>query len=214
MDIILNDVEVRVLGCLLEKSMTTPDHYPLTLNALTNACNQKSNRFPVVSFEETTVVRGLDSLKEKRLLVQSDSSRVSKYAELFANSHNLVSREAATLMVLLLRGPQTPGELRTRTERAYKFTGLDEVGSVIEDLVDSGYIVKLPRQPGRKESRYAQLLAGEPEVETIDAKPEPARLEIQAENSKMASLAEEIESLRAEFVKLKDEFNRFKNEFE
>jgi len=214
MDIVLNDVEVRVLGCLLEKSMTTPDNYPLTLNALTTACNQKSNRFPVVSFEETTVVRGIDGLKGKRLLVQGDSSRVPKYAEIFVNSHNFVAREAAILAVLLLRGPQTLGELRTRTERAFKFNSLDEVEAAVGELIDSGYIMKLPRQPGRKESRYAHLLAGEPEIEAYAPKPEPARLEIQAENEKIASLMAEVESLRDELVQLKEDFIRFKSEFE
>ncbi len=214
MDIILNDVEVRVLGCLLEKSMTTPDYYPLTLNSLTTACNQKSNRFPVVAFEETIVVRGIDSLKEKRLVVQSNSGRVHKYAEIFVSSHNLVNREAAILTVLLLRGPQTIGELRTRTERAFKFNNIDEVLVVVEELIDSGYIVKLPRQPGRKEPRYAHLMAGEPEVEVVEANPEPARLEIQAENEKIASLMAEVESLRDELLQLKEDFIRFKSEFE
>ena len=117
MDILLNDIEVRVLGSLMEKSMATPEYYPLSLNGLTNACNQKSNRDPVVSFDEPTVVRALDSLREKQLVVLSASSRVPKYAEIFSETHKLVKREAAFIMVLLLRGPQTLGELRGRTER-------------------------------------------------------------------------------------------------
>src|SRR5210317_2268128 len=120
MDILLNDIEARVLGSLLEKSMTTPEYYPLSLNALTNACNQKSNRDPVVSFDETAVVRALDSLREKQLVVLSASSRVPKYAEIFSEIRKLVKREAVLIMVLLLRGHQTVGELRGRTERVYK----------------------------------------------------------------------------------------------
>ena len=116
MDILLNDVEVRVLGSLMEKSMTTPEYYPLSLNALTNACNQKSNRDPVVSFDETTVVRALDSLREKQRVVLSASSRVPKYAEIFSGNRKMVIRESALIMVLMLRGPQTIGELRGRTE--------------------------------------------------------------------------------------------------
>ena len=115
MDILLNYIEVRVLASLMEKSMTTPEYYPLSLNALTNACNQKSNREPVVAFDETTVVRALDGLREKQLVVLSASSRVPKYAEIFVDTRKLVKREAALLMVLMLRGPQTVGELRGRT---------------------------------------------------------------------------------------------------
>ena len=132
MDILLTDIEVRVLGCLIEKSMTTPDYYPLSLNALTNACNQKSNRAPVVNLDETTVVRALDSLREKQLVVLSASSRVPKYAEVLTGSRKLVTREAALIMVLLLRGPQTVGELRGRTERAYKFGTLAEVEETLD----------------------------------------------------------------------------------
>lgn len=215
MDILLNEVEVRVLGSLIEKSMTTPDNYPLSLNALTNACNQKSNREPVVAFEEGTVVRALDSLKEKRLVVQGDSSRVPKYSEIFVSAHNLISKEAAILMVLMLRGPQTLGEIRTRTDRAYAFASTAEVEEVLVDLADTGFTVKLPRQAGRKEPRYAHLLAGEPELsEEPFAKPEPATLAVQAENEKIAQLVSEIEQLRNELATLQDDFKRFKREFE
>lgn len=214
MDIILNDIEARVLGCLLEKSMTTPDYYPLSLHALTTACNQKSNRHPVVNFEETTVVRGLDGLKEKRLVVQSDSSRVPKYEEIFVRSHNFVSREASIFMVLLLRGPQTLGELRSRTERAYRFSGTEEVESTVEELIDSGYVMKLPRLPGLKEHRYAHLLAGEPEIEISVPRQESATFEVRSENEKLEKLIAEVGLLRAELTSLKEDFIRFKNEFE
>ena len=206
MNILLNDVEVRVLGSLMEKSMTTPEYYPLSLNALTNACNQKSNRDPVVTFDETTVVRALDSLREKQLAVLSASSRVPKYAEVFAGTRNLVNREVALIMVLLLRGPQTVGELRGRTERAYKFENLAEAEATLDELEESGYITKLPRMAGRKESRYAHLLAGEVQVEEAAPRLEPAAIVVRAENERITALEEEVQRLRQEFDKFKREF--------
>ena len=214
MEILLNDIEVRVLGSLLEKSMTTPDYYPLSLNALTNACNQKSNRDPVVAFDETTVIRALDSLREKQLAVLSASSRVPKYAEIFAGNRKLVAREVALIMVLLLRGPQTVGELRGRTERAYKFENLAEVEATLDELGESGYITKLPKMTGRKESRYAHLLAGDVQVEEADPRPEPAAIVVRAENERIATLEEEVQKLRQEFDTLLTEFEKFKKEFE
>jgi uncharacterized protein YceH (UPF0502 family) len=214
MDILLNDIEVRVLGSLMEKSMTTPEYYPLSLNALTNACNQKSNRDPVVSFDETTVVRALDSLREKQLVVLSASSRVPKYAEVFADTRKLVTREAVLIMVLLLRGPRTVGELRGRTERIYKFEDLAEVEATLDELGDSGYVTKLPRMAGRKESRYAHLLAGDVQVAEASPRPEPAAIVVRAENERIAALEEELQRLRQEFDILKDDFEKFKKEFE
>ena len=214
MEILLNDIEVRVLGSLLEKSMTTPEYYPLSLNALTNACNQKSNRDPVVAFDETTVIRGLDSLREKQLAVLSASSRVPKYAEIFAGNRKLVAREVALIMVLLLRGPQTVGELRGRTERAYKFENLAEVETTLDELRESGYMTKLPRMAGRKESRYAHMLAGDVKVEEADPRPEPAAIVVRAENERIATLEEEVQRLRQEFDTLQTEFEKFKKEFE
>ena len=206
MNILLNDIEVRVLGSLMEKSMTTPEYYPLSLNALTNACNQKSNRDPVVTFDETTVVRALDSLREKQLAVLSASSRVPKYAEVFAGTRNLVNREVALIMVLLLRGPQTVGELRGRTERAYKFEDLAEAEATLDELEESGYVTKLPRMAGRKESRYAHLLAGEVQVEEAAPRLEPAAIVVRAENERIIALEEEVQRLRQEFDKFKREF--------
>lgn len=214
MDIVLNDIEVRVLGSLLEKSMTTPEYYPLSLNALTNACNQKSNRDPVVSFDETTVVRALDSLRDKQLVVLSSSSRVPKYAEVFVGNRKLVNRESALIMALMLRGPQTVGELRSRTERAYKFVDLAEVEATLDELVESGYVTKLPRMPGRKESRYAHLLAGDVKAEETVPGPEPAAIVVRAENERIAALEEEVQRLRQEFDSLQTEFENFKKEFE
>jgi uncharacterized protein YceH (UPF0502 family) len=214
MDILLNDIEVRVLGSLMEKSMTTPEYYPLSLNALTNACNQKSNRDPVVTFDETTVVRALDRLREKQLVALSASSRVPKYAEVFAGIRKLVNREVALIMVLLLRGPQTVGELRNRTERAYKFENLSEVKATLDELEELGYVTKLPRMAGRKESRYAHMMAGDVQVEEMVPRPEPAAIVVQAENERIATLEEEVQRLRQEFDTLQTEFEKFKKEFE
>lgn len=213
MDILLNDIEVRVLASLMEKSLTTPEYYPLSLNALTNACNQKSNREPVVAFDETTVVRALDSLREKQLVVLSASSRVPKYAEIFVDSRKLVKREAGLLMVLMLRGPQTVGELRGRAERVYRFEDLAEAESTLDELRESGYITKLPRMAGRKESRYVHLLAGDVEIEAEAQRPEPAARVVRAENERIAALAEEVQRLRHEFHILQAEFEKFKKQF-
>ena len=214
MDFVLSAIETRVLGSLIEKSLTTPEYYPLSLVALTTACNQKSNRDPIVDFDEPTVVRALDSLKEKRLAVQSDASRVPKYAETFVKLHNLLGREAAILMVLLLRGPQTVGELRTRTERAYQFEDITAVEAALDEMIEAGYVVKLPRQVGRKEPRYAHLLAGEPVLDEVLSRPEPATLSVRSENDRIEALANEVKSLQDELEQLRAEFARFKQQFE
>ena len=214
MDILINDVEARVLGSLMEKNMTTPEYYPLSLNGLTNACNQKSNRQPVVAFDEKTVVRALDSLKEKQLVVLSASSRVPKYAEILTNTRKLVTRETALLMVLLLRGPQTVGELRGRTERAYRFADLAEVEATLDELCGIGYVTKLPRMAGRKESRYAHMLNGDVQVEEELPQPEPAAMEVRAENERIEALEQELQQLRNEFNELLADFQKFKREFE
>ena len=214
MDILLNEIEARVMGSLMEKSMTTPEYYPLSLNALTNACNQKSNREPVVDYDETTVVRALDSLREKQLVVLSNSSRVPKYAEIFTGTRKIVTREAALLMVLLLRGPQTVGELRNRTERAYKFQDLEDVEATLEELCSIGYITRLPRMAGRKEPRYAHLLAGEVNVEAVSPSPEPATIAVRAENERIIAMEAELQQLRHDFNTLLAEFEKFRQEFE
>jgi len=214
MDFTLNDIEVRVLGSLMEKSLTTPEYYPLSLNSLTNACNQKSNREPVVNFDETTVVRALDSLREKQLVVLSSSARVPKYAEIFTSTRKLVTRETALLMVLLLRGPQTQGELRSRTERVYKFVDLEDVETTLEEICAMGYITKLPRMTGRKEPRYAHLLAGPVEIEPELPASESATLTVRAENERIAALEDKVGQLRQDFDQLRAEFEKFRKEFE
>ena len=216
MDILLTDNEVRVLGCLMEKEMTTPDYYPLSLNALTNACNQKSNRNPVVSYDEETVVEALNGLRERKLARQSNSSRVPKYEQIFSKDLNLLLREEAIICTLLVRGPQTVGEIRSRTERMYAFQGLDEVQETISCLEDTGMVMKLSRQPGRKESRYAHLLSGEPQetIGEIAPAPEAATVIVRKKNKQIEELQEQINTLSQELQALKLEFVTFKAQFE
>lgn len=220
MDILLNDIEVRILGCLIEKGITTPDYYPLTLNALTNACNQKSNRYPLVSYEDTTVVRGLDSLREKGLVekIYKADSRVPKYQHSFPQKFNISSDYVAVLCELMLRGPQTVGEIRNRADRMYNFEGLQEVEEILNRLMEKEppMVVKLPRQAGRKESRFAHLLAGEPAIreEEHAVSEETATIRVRAENERIAKLEDEFTVLRTEFDKLKEAFISLKSQFE
>ena len=215
LDFELNAVEARVLGCLLEKEMATPEYYPLSLNGLVNACNQKSNREPVVSYDEHAVAKALESLKEKRLVWRTDAARVPKYGQEVDRKFSLAKREMAVLCLLLLRGPQTVGELRGRSERLYGFADLEEAGATLQGLEEMGLVRKLPRQPGRKESRYAHLLGGEPEnVEQAAAAPEAATLQVRAENERLAALEQEIEALRTGLTELRAAFLDFKHQFE
>ena len=220
MDIALNDIEVRIIGCLIEKEITTPDYYPLTLNSLVNACNQKSNRSPVVSYEETSVVRGLDSLQEKGLSekIYKSDSRVPKYRHLFIKKFDLSQREAAVLCLLMLRGPQTTGEIRGRSGRMYEFEGLNEVEEVLTGLMDKEQpmLVKLPRRAGRKEPRHMHLLSGEAGIKEPEnpVPEEAATLKVRAEDERIAKLEDELAALRREFNDLKQEFNDLKSEFE
>ena len=216
MNILLNDNEVRVLGCLMEKEMATPDYYPLSLKALTNACNQKSNRNPVVSYDEETVIYALDGLREQKLARQSNISRVPKYEQVFSKELKLIAREEAIICTLLVRGPQTVGEIRGRTERLYAFSSLDEVQETIINLEYMELVNKLPRQPGRKESRYAHLLSGEPQetlVET-DSRPQAATVIVRKKNDRIDELQEQVDSLRQELQTLHLEFVTFKSQFD
>src|SRR2546421_975127 len=175
-DSLLNETEVRVLGSLAEKQVTTPDYYPLTLNALVHACNQISNREPVVNYDERTVADAVESLRAKNLvyIFYGAESRVPKYKHMMREVFALSPQELAAMCVLMLRGPQTVGEIRGRTGRLYEFADLSEVEATLEGLArrDEPLVSKLPRQTGRKEARYAQLLSGRPEVE--EAGDEPA----------------------------------------
>lgn len=219
MDCILNDIEVRVLGSLIEKELTTPEYYPLSLNALTNACNQKSNRDPAMSLSEEEVVRALDSLRFKQLAVLSaDGGRVPKYRHLMAEKSRLMPAELAIICELLVRGPQTVGELRTRGERMHPFGDLAAVEEVLQELLvrETPLIALLPRQPGRKEGRYAQLFSGIPEnsEESSEARPEPARQRVVAENERIAKLEADVASLREEILDLRRMMEEFKKQFE
>ena len=219
MEITLNDVEVRVLGCLIEKELTTPEYYPLSLNSLTNACNQKSNRDPLMALTEENIVRALDSLRFKQLVVLSaDGGRVPKYRHILAEKMGLMPAEQAILCELLVRGPQTQGELRTRGERMYPFGDAAAVEEVLQELMvrETPLITLLPRQPGRKDSRYAQLFSPLPEIGegTSDARPEPARQRVLAENERIAKLEEEVAALHEEVADLRRLMEEFKKQFE
>jgi uncharacterized protein YceH (UPF0502 family) len=218
MDFLLDDIEVRVLGCLVEKDLATPEYYPLTLNALTNACNQKSNRDPVMQMLETDVVRALDKLRQKQLALQSaEGVRAAKYCHNVDGRLNLDPEEMAVLAELLLRGPQTVGELRTRAERMCPIGDLQDVEELLQNLLkrDNPLVFRMPRQPGRKESRFAHLLAGEPDLaeETVVAL-EPARMQVAAENDRIAALEAEVAELRKELQLLQGQLQEFKAQFE
>jgi len=203
MDWQLDATETRVLGALLEKEITTPDYYPLSTNALVNACNQKSNREPVVSYDDDTVEDALSSLRAKGLAVRvTGDSRVAKHEQRFTEKFNLGRREAALLCVLMLRGPQTPGELRGRSERLYTFDDLEAVDATLIRLAEMEFVKKLPRRTGFKEQRWAQLLAGDVE-EAVEA-PAPAADRGPGDRDRIARLEADLAALRQEF----DQFRR------
>ena len=207
MDWQLDAAELRVLGALMEKEATTPDYYPMSLNALVNACNQKSNRDPVVNFDEDTVEDALASLRTKGLSSRiTGESRVPKHEQRFAEKFNLGRREAAVMCVLMLRGPQTVGELRGRTERMFNFDDLEGVESTLQRLAEIGFVKKLPRQAGFKEQRWAQLLAGD--IEVADEAPAAA------ESGRGPSERERIARLEEEVAELKRAFDEFRRNFQ
>jgi len=218
MEFQLDDVEARVLGCLVEKDLATPEYYPLTLNALTNACNQKSNRAPVMALEEMDVVRGLDGLRKKQLAMQSaEGVRAAKYCHNLAGRLNLDIEEMAIMAELLLRGPQTVGELRNRAERMCQVGDLAAVEQLLQNLSEreAPLVVRLPRQPGRKENRYAHLLSGELELqEGTELLIEPARLKVAAEDERIAALETEVAELRERLDDLQRQFDEFKSQFD
>ncbi len=219
MDIQLDEREVRVLGSLVEKELTTPEYYPLSLNSLTAACNQKSNREPVMSLDESEVVRALDSLKSKHLVWKLDTAggRVPKYEHNLRPHWELSDAEVSVLCVLLLRGPQTVGEIKNRTNRMYNFSGLEEVERVISQLSereDGPFVVRLPLQPGRKEHRFMHLFSGEPQIDmSIEPCAEPARVRVEQEQKRIADLEERVEQLEQQIGSLKQAFDSFREEF-
>jgi uncharacterized protein len=214
----LNEVEARVLGALVEKEVTTPEYYPLSLNALINACNQKSNRDPVMSLDEDAVRQALDSLNENRLAaaMRLVDSRVTKYGHRLQETFNFNRRETAILCLLLLRGPQTLGELRTRSERLYPFDDLAGVESTLNRLSEREppLVKKLPRQPGTKESRYAHLLSGD--VEAWQPPPESARAAVSdsLDSERIARLESDVASLQKDVADLKQQLIDFRKQFE
>jgi uncharacterized protein YceH (UPF0502 family) len=216
MEIVLSDVEARVLGALIEKEITTPDYYPLSLNALVNACNQKNNRDPVMSLEENAVRDALYTLQQKRLAGPAGGadSRVTKYEHRIQEVFNFTRAEEAIIDVLLLRGPQTPGELRGRTERMYRFEELSDVQSALQRLMqrEPPLVKMLPRQPGTKESRYAHLLAGD--VEGYIAPPESASTNAVQDDERVVRLETEVAELRREVADLKQQMESFRRQFE
>lgn len=219
-ELVLSATEARVLGSLMEKELSTPDYYPMTLNALVNACNQKSNRNPIVNYDEKIVAKTLEDLRFKNLAIRIISSvnRVPKYKHALTSALDLTVQEQAVLCELMLRGPQTFGELKSRTERLYSVSSGDELQAALDLLMSRSepLIVKLPRQSGHKEQRFAQLLCGLPEIPTDDRPPklEDATLAVIADNERIALLETALEQVQAEVEALRIEFAEFKRQFE
>jgi uncharacterized protein len=218
----LTPVETRILGCLLEKERITPENYPLSLNSLIAACNQSTNRDPIAAYDATAVEAGLDGLRQKKLAVtiMSAGSRVPKYRHELLNHYNLNPREVALLCVLLLRGPQTLGELRSRTERMQFFDSLEQVESFLAELAkgESPLVRILQARPGQKENRYVQLLSGEPilpeSLPTEVAFSAPDSALASANPSKLEALEKEVAQLKAELQQLREELLSFRKQFE
>jgi len=218
---LLPELEVRILGSLIEKQISTPEYYPMTLNALTNACNQKNNRDPVVTYDDTTVIRGLDGLRDKVLvaMVTGAGMRVPKYRQKFTETYLFTEQQTAAMCILMLRGAQTVGEIRTRATMLYNFTSLEEVETILLGLIErtpDPLVIRLPRQPGQKEVRYMHLLCGTPNIAEIAASMpvEPARIQVQAENERIAALEKTVAAMQAEIKQLHGQFAEFKKQFE
>ena len=217
-EIKLTETEVRVLGSLIEKDITTPEYYPLSLNALMNACNQKTNRDPVMQLDEDAVRDALDGLQQHHLAgpARGADSRVTKYEQRLQEVFNFTRAETAILCVLLLRGPQTPGELRGRSERLHGFETLEDVQSALQKLMqrEPPLAKVLRRQPGTKESRYAHLLAGDVAEAEIPVLAGTAVQHNSGDAERIARLEEEVSELRLELGDIKDQLERFRKQFE
>jgi uncharacterized protein YceH (UPF0502 family) len=213
-----NDVEVRVLGSLIEKDITTPDYYPLSLNSLANACNQKNNRDPVMNLGEDQVRQALASLQERRIAgpASGADSRVTKYEHRLQEVFNFDRREIAVLCVLLLRGAQTPGELRGRTNRMYRFEALDDVQATLQRLMERqpSLVQVLPRQPGTKESRYMHLFAGDVPVESASLSTAILHPQQPSDATRLTTLETEVSSLKRAVEELRRQLADFKIQFE
>jgi hypothetical protein len=218
MELSLTETEVRVLGSLIEKDITTPEYYPLSLNALVNACNQKSNREPVMQLTEDAVRDALAALQERRMAGPAGGadSRVTKYEHRLQEVFNFMRPEIAALCVLLLRGPQTPGELRGRTERMFRFETLDDVQSALQKLMqrEPPLVKALPRQPGTKEVRWVQLFAGNVAAPDTPYSPSAPADRNSGDDERVARLEEEVATLRRELSDIKDQLERFRKQFE
>ncbi len=221
MAFVLSEIEIRVLGSLIEKQLATPEYYPLTLNALVAACNQKSSRDPVVNYNETQVLGAIDDLRDKNLVYvfYGSTSRTPKYKHMMREVFELSTAQVALMCVLMLRGHQTLGELRERTGRLYEFSDFGEVEEAINSLVSNDIqplVVRLPRQPGQKESRFAHLLTGE--IVTPAATEAAAAFEQTGANpsqsERIARLEQQVKSLSSELENLKQMFEDFRKQFE
>ena len=216
---ILTEIETRVLGSLIEKDITTPDYYPLSLNALVNACNQKNNRDPVMTLDESSVREALSTLQEKRMAgpASGADSRVTKFEHRLQEVFNFDRRETAVLCVLLLRGAQTPGELRGRTDRMYHFEALEDIVSTLDRLAhrEPPLAAILPRQPGTKESRYMHLFSGDAPLQTdVTRAPSPTNAGSTSTADRVATLEEEVARLRAELSEVQQQLAAFRKQFE
>jgi uncharacterized protein YceH (UPF0502 family) len=216
-DVRLTPYEARVIGCLIEKQHTTPEHYPLSLNALTNACNQKSSRDPVLELAEATVQDTVDALMKRHYVIEKSGfgSRVTKYQHRFGNTEfgdlKFSEQELAIVCVLLLRGPQTPGELRTRTERLCRFQDIGEVESTLDRLMqrdDGPFVAKLPREPGKREARFAHLFGGEIETHEAAAPAGAVSAGSDAEADRLELLEALVRQLRDEVATLRARLDR------
>jgi uncharacterized protein YceH (UPF0502 family) len=224
METLLTEAEVRVLGSLAEKQVTTPDYYPLTMNALVHACNQISNRDPVVQYDERQVAEAVDSLRLKNLvyIFYGAESRVPKYKHMMREVYALSPQELAVMCVLMLRGPQTVGEIRGRTGRLHEFAELREVEETLDGLArrDEPLVVKLPRQTGRKDARYTHLLSGTPEFEepaeehSAQASTRTPSSTRAADGERVARLESEVERLSGEVAELRSQLEEFRKQFE
>jgi uncharacterized protein YceH (UPF0502 family) len=215
---ILSEVETRVLGSLIEKELTTPEYYPLSLNALVNACNQKSNRDPVMNLDENAVSDALRKLDKEGLAGPADAmdNRVAKFGHRLQEAFNFDRREIAILCELLLRGPQTPGELRSRAERMHRFDDLGQVQSTLQRLAqrEPPLVKMLARQPGTKEARYAHLLSGDVQAQAPEAAPKAELAHGSADSGRVARLENEVAALQKEMAELKLQLAAFRKQFE
>ena len=209
----LSDVEVRILGCLMEKEATTPDNYPLSLNALTNACNQLTNREPVMSLGEDAVKWAVNSLRQQSLVraIQPSDARVMKFQHLVREKLDLDQPARAVLCVLMLRGPQTLGEIKMRTNRLAEFTSLGDVEAAVSGLIARELAVEMARRPGQKETRYAHLLSGPPSEAPAEAPIDIAAAE--PPRDRVAELEASLDEVRRELAALRERFDDFTRQF-